>query len=80
MRKCTFDPPGVYAPFFQKTNCKFLKSLRKNIHMYISTFYVLMQSFVKNKHLSWPVQKRIKISLTKRLILAPFFVLFTRPT
>jgi hypothetical protein len=44
------------------------KYLGKNISMYISMLYVLIQSFVKNRHFSWPMQKRfLKIVLRKGL-------------
>jgi hypothetical protein len=70
--------PRCICSLLPKTNCKFSKSLGKNIHMYISTFYVLIQSFIeKQTFFVACAKKKDKNSLTKRLILAPKFVFFT---
>jgi hypothetical protein len=37
-----------------------LKYFLENICIYVSTFYVLTQSFVKNGYFSWPQRKRQK--------------------
>jgi hypothetical protein len=62
--------PGVDALFFQKTNFKMSKYLRKNISMYISMLYVLTQSLA--------YAKKDKNSTVKRLMLAPNFVFLYR--
>jgi hypothetical protein len=49
-----------------------IKKFRKNIHMYISTFYVPTQSFMKKKFL-WVVQKTTTNTLRKGLFSSKFY-------
>jgi hypothetical protein len=65
---------GAYALLTSKTNFKMSKKIGKNIQIYISAFYVLMDSFMK-KNILWA---RTKIKRVKKsLILVSNFVIFT---
>jgi hypothetical protein len=42
--------PGVYAPSTKKLYFKMSKKFDKNFYMYISTIYVCLSSFARNKY------------------------------
>jgi hypothetical protein len=75
-RKWTFDFMCICS-FYLKIIFKMLKYFLENICMYVSTFYVLTQSFVKNGYFHG-LSKKDKSHAAN--ILVPIFIIFTYTT
>jgi hypothetical protein len=65
-----------YAPFIYKIHFKMIKSLGKNICLYISRFYFANAKFRENGYFCGLWKKKDKRRITKRLILVPNFCYF----